>query len=237
MVCQQGTGWRRTKAVAALVTLILVAGCQTISETANGVAMVAFVWTGILLLLPAFIVAAPPALIFEGLDSQRAGVVQAEFSPDGETIVFAYRGGSRQRLYRVPVAGGEPVPIRPRDSFDLDCAFSPDGSRIAFVSSTRRQRSSDIFTLRSDGSGIQQHTNDDALELGPRFSPDGDRLVFSRWHLGDRGRKFVRASIVEIALDTGVEIEISTGDNFDLATWPQLANERAFFSAKVREKW
>lgn len=52
----------------------------------------------------------------------------AAFTPDGRTVIF---GGSERRLWKIPIDGGQPVPIT---GFVAVCpAISPDGKRIAFV--------------------------------------------------------------------------------------------------------
>jgi Tol biopolymer transport system component len=57
--------------------------------------------------------------------------------------------------------------------------LSPDGKRIAFVS-TRKSQARDIWVMNADGSGTQTNmTNNAALDLDPAFSPDGKKLVFA----------------------------------------------------------
>ncbi len=55
--------------------------------------------------------------------------------------------------------------------------WSPDGTRIAFVS-TRGGRES-IATMRADGSGVRVLTRG-PRDLSPDWSPDGRRLAFTR---------------------------------------------------------
>jgi Tol biopolymer transport system component len=63
------------------------------------------------------------------------------------------------------------------DAFFPD--WAPDGSEIAFVLST--SAGSQIYTVRPDGTGLHQITNDPQFSSdSPRWSPDGRQLVFSR---------------------------------------------------------
>ena len=58
-------------------------------------------------------------------------------------------------------------------------SFSPDGQYIAFVKYTDDGLNTCLWTMRADGTGAQQLTyakND--LVFNPRFSPDGQRIVF-----------------------------------------------------------
>jgi eukaryotic-like serine/threonine-protein kinase len=55
-------------------------------------------------------------------------------------------------------------------------SLSPDGSRVAFVSSG--QGPSDIWVQHVDGSGLRQLTRDDAADTWPVWLPDGRSIVF-----------------------------------------------------------
>ena len=68
-----------------------------------------------------------------------------------------------------------PVPILRSTKHFLRAAVSPDGERIVY-SSTEPQE--DLYTIRSDGTGKLQLTDDDYLDRGATFSPDGSRIVF-----------------------------------------------------------
>jgi Tol biopolymer transport system component/DNA-binding winged helix-turn-helix (wHTH) protein len=60
----------------------------------------------------------------------------------------------------------------------LAAAWSFDDSLIAF--SARANGNSEIFTINSNGSGLQNVTNNPLLDTSPAFSPDGREIVFSR---------------------------------------------------------
>jgi len=56
--------------------------------------------------------------------------------------------------------------------------WSPDGSRIAFVS--RRSGDEEIYVARADGSRPQRLTRSPGPDLSPAWSPDGKQLAWSR---------------------------------------------------------
>lgn len=58
-----------------------------------------------------------------------------------------------------------------------ECAYSSDGSRIVFASN--RSGSMNIYTMRADGSDVQQitHTHH-CYNGGPFFAPDNQRIIF-----------------------------------------------------------
>ena len=57
-----------------------------------------------------------------------------------------------------------------------DPAFSPDGSRIAFV--TQRDGNPEIYVMNADGTGVTRVTNDPQVDGRPAFTPDGQSIVF-----------------------------------------------------------
>jgi hypothetical protein len=59
---------------------------------------------------------------------------------------------------------------------DVDPAWSPDGSKIAFRSA--RDGNADIYVMNADGSGVARLTQHAALDSRPTWSPDGRRIAF-----------------------------------------------------------
>ncbi|WP_251980640.1 TolB family protein [Salinibacter ruber] len=64
--------------------------------------------------------------------------------------------------------------------------WSPDGSRIAFISNRDEDANGEIYTARPDGSDLRQVTDPANVEDGqisditPEWSPSGDRIAFTR---------------------------------------------------------
>ena len=100
----------------------------------------------------------------------------ASLSPDGRRVVFESLG----RLYIKDAAGGAPRQLTaPDGDFQLYPSWSRDGSRIAFVS-WNDQRLGEIRTVGADGSGMRTVTQVPGHYRRPRFSPDGQTIVFER---------------------------------------------------------
>ena len=75
---------------------------------------------------------------------------------------------------RVSVLVGLPATV----TFEVTCGPSSDlDGMIAFVS--ERDGNSEIYTVRSDGTGLVRLTNNAASDTDPAWSPDGTRILFA----------------------------------------------------------
>ena len=93
-------------------------------------------------------------------------------SPDGQTIVFAYKGD----LYRVPAGGGVAVPLTIHEAHDYMPVWSHDGKSIAFASD--RYGNFDVFVMPASGGEARRLTFHSASELPFSFSPDDNDVLF-----------------------------------------------------------
>jgi dipeptidyl aminopeptidase/acylaminoacyl peptidase len=66
------------------------------------------------------------------IDTQETTRSNVSVSPDGRTLVFDMLGD----IYSVPIEGGEATALTDGIEWNYQPRFSPDGSRIAFVSHT-----------------------------------------------------------------------------------------------------
>jgi eukaryotic-like serine/threonine-protein kinase len=113
------------------------------------------------------------------------------FSPDGNYVYFRKAGLSTQSewdLYRTPVLGGTPQLIL-RD-LDTGIAFSPDGHRITYARANDPEVGKyRLLTANADGSDetiLQIAANGPgALPRSMTWSPDGKRITYSLFTLGD----------------------------------------------------
>jgi TolB protein len=65
--------------------------------------------------------------------------------------------------------------------------WSPDGTKIAFISHGKENGEGDIYVMNADGSGQTNLTNNPANDLSPTWSPDGTKILFARQSATQRG--------------------------------------------------
>jgi Tol biopolymer transport system component/flagellar hook assembly protein FlgD len=62
------------------------------------------------------------------------------------------------------------------DAWDIEPAWSPDGSKLAF--SSNRSGNYDIWAMNADGSGLINLANNPAYDGKPAWSPNGSKIAF-----------------------------------------------------------
>jgi Tol biopolymer transport system component len=118
----------------------------------------------------------------DGTNVQRietgTGNVVPAWSPDGRTI--AYMSGVDEGNFDVhtfDLQAGETRQLTDSPAFDGDADWSPDGSRIVFI--TERGRRSEVYTMNADGSDQRNLSSISGLAgIGAKWSPDGSQIVF-----------------------------------------------------------
>ena len=104
-----------------------------------------------------------------------------QFSPDGEKIVFERQvaNAAQSELCLIPALGGSVVPLV---SGAEDPAWSPDGSRLAFILEKQADPQA-LVTSAVDGSDLRVVLKGDDLYpflATPSWSPDGSLLAVQR---------------------------------------------------------
>jgi dipeptidyl aminopeptidase/acylaminoacyl peptidase len=111
------------------------------------------------------------------------GVGSPRISPDGRRIVYSVtttewkKGERKSRLWLAGADGSGARPLTQTDKTDSDAHWSPDGSRVAFVSN--RDGTSQIWIIPSDAGEARKLTSFPPGVSDIVWSPDGRRLAFS----------------------------------------------------------
>ena len=98
-----------------------------------------------------------------------------DVSPDGKTIAFDFLGD----IFTMPITGGKPVQFTKGMSFDSHPKFSPDGTKLLFVSD--RTGGENIWWFNLDNKDSLQVTkgNNEHYQSA-EWTPDGTYIVASR---------------------------------------------------------
>ncbi|MDQ6602014.1 MAG: S9 family peptidase [Chloroflexota bacterium] len=105
-------------------------------------------------------------------------------SPDGSQIActVAQPDGkanrNRSSIWIVPTTGGEARQVTSGEKKDTNPAWSPDGTRLAFVSDRGTKGQLFLLDLASGGEAQRLTTDDDHAASEPIWSPDGNEIAF-----------------------------------------------------------
>lgn len=107
----------------------------------------------------------------------------SDVSPDGKTIVYnisyfcVEKNAGYTHIFTIPVAGGEPQRLTGGEMSFSNPRWTPDGERIAFL--FRHEGSSQIWTMKPDGSDKKQMSKVEHSITGFEFAPAKNRLYFT----------------------------------------------------------
>ena len=106
------------------------------------------------------------------IDTTETTWSDVDVSPDGSTLVFDMLGD----IYSVPIEGGEAQALTGGIEWNFQPRFSPDGSKIAFVSD--RGGGDNLWVMNADGSDPKAISEEkEHLVHNPNWSHDGEYIV------------------------------------------------------------
>lgn len=185
--------------IAIIFTALLLLSCQSVNAQANSGKIVFVDEFFRLLLINAD--GTGQTILTEGGNVRDGNPV---YSPDGSKIAFDRNILGKTHIYIMNADGTNPVAVTsdgplPNTTFHRFPTWSPDGTRLAFISDRDGSRKSEIWVININGSGLTKLTTN--IQLGsdgfgpffgwdqnPRWSPDGSRIAFdsTRDGLSDR---------------------------------------------------
>jgi Tol biopolymer transport system component len=162
--------------------------------------------------LAALVLAAPAGAAFPGAN--------------GKIAFVHYPGG---QIYTMNPDGTGPTPLTSGPAVNLEPAWSPDGTKIAFVShrdepnpTTCSPCNTEIYAMDADGGNQTRLTSDPAGDVSPAWSPDGTKIAFE-------SRRTGAGDIYSMNADgTGVARLTTSSDFEDSPAWSPDGTKIAF---------
>ena len=104
---------------------------------------------------------------------------------DHKKIAFSsYRDGNWE-IYVMNNDGSDQINLTNHHEIDGRPDWSPDGSKIVFITTRNGVNNSEIYTMNPDGSDQTRLTFNDCADSYPSWSPDGNKIAFTslrnRW--------------------------------------------------------
>lgn len=112
----------------------------------------------------------------ELVDNPPVADFNAQWSPDGKSLLFATDRNKTYDLYVLKLSTGTLTRVTPLGTNEWNGRWSPDGSKILFVSD--RYGQTDLFVMKADGMSVRRLTSSKAHDSEPAWSPDGKQIVF-----------------------------------------------------------
>jgi Tol biopolymer transport system component len=101
--------------------------------------------------------------------------ISIDVSPDGRTLVFELLGD----LYTLPITGGSAARITSGQAYDMQPRFSPDGTKLVFVSD--RDGAENLWIADADGRNARALTTTERENyMSPVWTPDGEYIIAAK---------------------------------------------------------
>ena len=146
--------------------------------------------------------------IFADAQSEALWLRYPAISPDGNSIVFSYKGD----IWKVPRQGGLATPMTLHEAHDFQPVWSNDGQQIAFASD--RYGNFDVYIMPANGGEATRLTYHSSNDYPSSFSSDNQSVVFSSSRLdAATNQQFpsgVLPELYEISVKGGMPRQIIT---------------------------
>lgn len=101
---------------------------------------------------------------------------EANFSPDGQSLLFTSDRGGSPQIYRVAVAGGSAQRMTFEGTYNVSARHSPDGKSFTFI-----QRNGNRFSVAVQDFATRQVQvlTDGGIDESPSFAPNSRMILYA----------------------------------------------------------
>lgn len=174
-----------------------------------------------------------------------SGKISPDISPDGSHVIYSAYDAPVQ-VWEVGIEGGDPELVStdcngiPAECMDGKPAYSPDGTRIAFLRGTETSSALAIRDLASGAVTILESTQTSSADVWleePSWSPDGQQVVYHQVIYDRAQDKVVDTNIFIVNADgTGLhELALPDGTPWGDADWSPDGSRIVFGSYPIHE--
>ena len=145
-------------------------------------------------------------------------------SPDGRSVVYprttweAEKNRNLTDLWLQPVAGGPGRRLTSHEAGESSPAFSPDGTRLAFVSKRDADKEAQLYVLRLDGGEAERWTELPMGVQSPKWTADGKRIVFVSSVLGE-SLETTKTELARREKDEKTRVKATVSENRVVRYW------------------
>jgi Tol biopolymer transport system component len=149
-------------------------------------------------------------------------------------------------IYTAPSGGGQPRLLFGSPYYDAEATLSPDGQTVVFTSAMDGDL--EIYTIRTDGTGLTRLTHEVGYDGGAFFSPDGSKIVYRAHHPTDPGevadyqrllgQGLIRPGLVDIWImdaDGSNKVQLTDNGAADFAPFFHPSGEKILFSSNMHD--